>query len=1278
MPSCETLAATLKIRNMRLITRDSIERWANQYTAKADLPYLISRLIRATTPHTTQFDIPIGSTVFIGGWDGIVNCEVKTCYVPEGNSLWEFGTEKSPQTQAENNYRKRTKNPLGHEYTKCTFVFVTARFWKNKNKWVSKKSAEGKWAGIKVYDSSDIEQWLDGTLSVARWFSSYLGIYPFDGIMTPNEFWDEWSIGPNGLVLKPEVVTAGRENQITQLLLTLQGQACIKGIKASTKNEAIAFIIAAAKQFIINESERFFSKSLIIDTEGNFRAIRINTQNPLNLIPRFEDTQPLYAAVSKGHHVLVPLGADEYFNQEVITLPTIDRDGQVNSLIESGVIRDNAVQISKEAGRNITIVRKLLGFPFTKTKWLEKEIIREFIPALITGRWDERFIGDVEIIEKLSGLKYTSYLSTLNKWKNFEESPIIQIGETWRLTSPLDLWTSISQHLSTNDFEMIKKCFLLVFKSGNPIVEPKSEADIVTYLNKPRKYSKWLREGLTQTLILIGRYGDGLRITNLSNPQIWVDNIIYDLLKDASGDLWISIDHSLPLLAEASPTSFLKAIKYSLSNDTPEIMDLFREENGILHKTSHHTGLLWALEGLAWFSEYLRDVSLILLKLSNLDPGGNLANRPINSVLEIFKPWHYQTLASYDDRMDILRDITNKEKESGWTLLLGMLPGYNSFALQTHKMRWRMFDQNTNLNYTYKEIWETHSFVISLLIDLFDNNEIKFSELLKKIVYLSPSDRETVLDWAESVFNKVKQKKFTAWQTIREILHHHRSFTGNDRILPSIDLTRLEKLYYKLQPTDVINKHIWLFNDQWPIFIEGFKELANGYEKRHEQQQIKIDEARQKAATIFIKKLGIKKTVELRKKVKEPWTLGDTLAKIITKQEDVLIVCDCLHDNKENLKFIHSFMFRKAEVEGFEWIKNLLNTLIIKKFSTIALSNILIPITHSQQLWEFIRSLDVVIQNEYWLNTYPRFYQVSTPEKVFGVEMLIKYKRFFSAIDVCYHFPDEIPTKILIELLTKTATEQANEQLNYNLYSIETIFETLEKRSDIEKSSMIALEWLYLSVLGIHGTRRSSSFLEEELSNNPEFFIDILKCVYVSKDDHILEEEHKGLSKEIIQNRAQSAFRLLHSWKRIPGVQKDYSINEVELQDWITKVRKLAEESKRLEVADMQIGHILAQYPENVPHWPQEIIFRIIEEINTDSLKSNYSSAMYNKRSFSTRGPFDGGNIEREKADYFSKLAQDVKNKYPNVAEIFRKMEHWYLSDAKRMDETAERDKLEY
>lgn len=52
---------------MNLVTREHLERWADIPSSKSTLPYLISRLTRATTPTSTKVDIPWGSATYIGG-----------------------------------------------------------------------------------------------------------------------------------------------------------------------------------------------------------------------------------------------------------------------------------------------------------------------------------------------------------------------------------------------------------------------------------------------------------------------------------------------------------------------------------------------------------------------------------------------------------------------------------------------------------------------------------------------------------------------------------------------------------------------------------------------------------------------------------------------------------------------------------------------------------------------------------------------------------------------------------------------------------------------------------------------------------------------------------------------------------------------------------------------------------------------------------------------------------------------------------------------------------
>ena len=138
---------------MQLIDRKDLENWADTYDSMGYLPYLMLRLIRASTPNTTFVDIPFGSAVNVGGWDGVVKCSGCGNHVPDGISLWEFGTDSNVKGKAEKEYTKRTADPLGYDIDQSTFVFVTPRFWKFKEKWKQEKIAEKKWKDIRVYDS---------------------------------------------------------------------------------------------------------------------------------------------------------------------------------------------------------------------------------------------------------------------------------------------------------------------------------------------------------------------------------------------------------------------------------------------------------------------------------------------------------------------------------------------------------------------------------------------------------------------------------------------------------------------------------------------------------------------------------------------------------------------------------------------------------------------------------------------------------------------------------------------------------------------------------------------------------------------------------------------------------------------------------------------------------------------------------------------------------------------------------------------------------------------
>lgn len=1254
------------------IDRTEIETWGKKFDAKGNFPKLIAKLVRETTPKSTVLHMPSGSAVNMGGWDGVVSCQETTGYVPQGVSLWEIGANGGT-TKANKDYKNRTAESLSFDKSKATFVFVTTLVWEGKDDWVKARKEEGVWGNVLAYNSNDIAEWLENAQVSCRWFSILTQNHPYDGIYTAEEYWKMLSIGPNGQ-LPPKIVTAGREHQSTELLEFLSGKPALKAVKGSTKEEAIAFIIASAMQYDNHQKGLFFSRSVVVDNEHNFHGLRIN-KNAINLIAKLDLAGNLYvAAHDNGHHVMVPLGPDDNFgSKDIIELPRIDRDGQIEALQEMGLTREEAQSYSKEAGRDYTILKSLLGFMPDEKKWKYQDKISEIIPTLLMGRWDESKEGDKEILQTLAGEDYNTYSEKLYKWLDVDSPPLIKIGHTWRLTSPLDAWTHLSDYLSVKDFGRLKECFLLVMKEVNPVLEVKPELKLlVSTKGRESQYSSWCREGLTQSMILISLHGDKFKFQHDFSSQSWVDGIIKELLYDAPGDVWISRDSQIPLIAEASPKSFLEAAYHSLSLDDKPIMEMFVEEDGFLTPFSHHTGLLWALEGLAWTEEYVYDSAILLAKLAALDPGGNLTNRPMNSLCEIFKPWHYQTLASFEDRMQILEEIISREYSVGWQVLYRMIPdGPGGSAFPTQKMRWRLFERSFKQEYTWQEIFDTHSRVMKLLVEHFDFSESKLVDLLKKSEsnQLRPSDRDKVLSYIEDNLDKIQIKNNSAWHELRDTLSQHRTHQDAKWALPEEALEKYEQLYRKLTPLDQIDNVIWMFDEHWPKFSEG----AMGREIRDQEKF--INQKRVEGLEAIYQTHGLDKLYELVTIVKQPWIYGDALAQVVNNEDEVFRLCEYLESSEDShLNFIGRFIYRKSIINTIDWVFELFEKLKKQKYSDKALARVFYQVEQSKKVWEFIEHTNEATQHDYWTGIYPHFWGLPKEEIVYGLDRLMWVKRFISALDIVYHKPEVIPTEKMVEVLETAGTQKSEENNRFDSYHVARIIEVLELRSDIEKAIMLRIEWLYLPFLASYSSGYKPKLLHKELAVNPVFFNEVLEAVYKSEND---KDEQEIIVDEATASRSRNAYDLLRSWKLIPGVDENGVIDNEFLWNWIKKVRSMAEKSGRLKVADMEIGQVLAQYPEEKEPWPPHEICNVIDSINTQNIKSGFSSATFNKRGSSTRGPFDGGAIERRHAKYFRQQAGQLKFKFPETAGVLTQLAEGYEKDAKRMDDMAERDKLD-
>ena len=93
----------------------------------------------------------------------------------------------------------------------------------------------------------------------------------------------------------------------------------------------------------------------------------------------------------------------------------------------------------------------------------------------------------------------------------------------------------------------------------------------------------------------------------------------------------MSYDRDLPRLAEAAPDAFLRLLETDLRRDDSALFELLKPAPPGPFADCRRTGLLWALECLAWKPQNLSRVVLILGPLSKTPIDDNWVNRPINS-----------------------------------------------------------------------------------------------------------------------------------------------------------------------------------------------------------------------------------------------------------------------------------------------------------------------------------------------------------------------------------------------------------------------------------------------------------------------------------------------------------------------------------------------------------------------------------------------------------------------------------------------------------------------
>jgi transcriptional regulator with XRE-family HTH domain len=1255
---------------IRWVSAEDLSDWANRTDGAVSLPTVLAHLIQATHGPAAQLRFPADEGVRHPGWDGRTSTVVGSTYVPEGDAGWEIGVQRNNIAQkASDDYRKRTAKPAPLDPANASYVFVTPRHWSQKDEWAKARQDEGPWRKVLAYDADDLVHWIEQTPAVGLWLAARLGKRP-PGTRELEEMWQEWSLATEW-PLTADLVLSDRDQDAAEVLRWLRGEPSVLSLQATATEEVVAFFHATLSELPSDLADAYRARCLVATTAAAARALA----NAPALILLLTEPEPGLARslAQRGHYVLQVYDERPVSRGEVRTLARPSREGIASALTAAGIAEPRAKALARDSARNLAVLRRLIpGAPGRLPKWAEEPPPHALLAALLAGGWDENGEADRARLSELADQPYDAVIAALAPYIGQFDSPLQKIGSTWRVASPSDAWFLLAHNLTSADIKRFEAAAHAVLGSADPRfdIDP-DERWMAAVRGINRDYSGMLRHGIGQVLILLALWGDRVRAVPDAGRR--ADAIVGKLLQNADQRRWWSLSSDFRLLAEASPGAFLTAVEDSLDQNDPPIDALFGHDEGGVFGAEHLSDLMWALESLAWSPDWMPRVTHVLARLDTIDTKPrHYVNGPANSLRQIHLLWIPQTYATLDERLRALDLIRNRESNAAWKLMLGILPKGHDTSTPSPMPRWRDFTVDKVETVTWQLIGRGAAAISERLLADVGLSPERWSLLLDRLRDLAP-DPAAALVALEAAEPRIRDKddRATFWDKLRRVLHHHRQFPNAEWSLPAAVLDRLESVYGRFAPTDPLERIAWLFQHS----VQLPKPSAAGWEA----EQRDVDPARQKAAQAVYAEGGIAAVLSLARLTDTAGYLGKALydSGLSASDVDALLEAAVRSDEAHERDVAHGLIISIFRDRKEPWAAALIAKARAENWGDTALLTILRALPIERWTWDQVAEIGGEIETTYWRRAPVFWTSDDSKDVAHAIRKLISVGRARHALPLAGHGNKvHLPTDLLVEVLQEAARQpfendgDSNEATMFQHYVAE-ILQVLDERSDVDRNALVALEWNYLQLL--EHSRRPAKVLLRALSEQPSLFIEMLSAVFkASEESGVVDPEPED--PEHARGVATQAYRLLELWNQIPGTRDEGTIDGEALEAWIKEARALAKAAGREDIADSRIGNMLSASPVGSDgNWPAEPVREVIDLFRSKPMIEGFQIGKSNRRGVTTRGPRDGGELERQEAVKYRTWAKAIAYDHPHTAKVLDALAESYDWEARRHDENAER-----
>ena len=808
------------------IKANDIEAWvSHNIPARSRLAVFLRTLVHSTGSRLTKVDFPGNDDAERPGLDGFTEANEGTPWVPAGRSGWEFGTNEDPKAKAEGDFEKSVKALDKKERAETTFVFVTPRRWPGKAAWVVAKKAKELWKDVRAYDASDLEQWLEQSLPAQAWFANERHI-PAEHVRSLDKCWADWanvSTPPLTGALFNSAIEATKRTMLSRLSKPSEGPILIA---ADSTEEALAFLAQLLGERGGEELASYRDRVLVFDKPGVLPRLAAGAQTFIPVVFTREVEREL-APVAKSMHSIVVYPRNAATTERDIVLEPANYETFNKALEGMGKDRDETSRLANASGRSLTVLRRQLSAveAVRTPEWAaDHQTAASLVPFLLVGAWNSQNETDKLGLSLLAGGRsYDELEKECQSLAQLNDAPIWSVGAYRGVISKIDLLYAIAGAVTPDDLNRYFSMARMVLGEDDPALDlDEGQRWAASIYGKTREFSAVFREGISETLVLLAVHGGHLFKGRLGvDTEIEVVHVVRDLLPTPlTTRILEANDRDLPTYAEAAPDEFLSILERDLKSKDPAVLGLLRPvHTGMFGRSPSRTGLLWALEGLSWSPVTLPRAAFVLARLAQVEINDNWVNKPTHSLESIFRAWMPQTAANHQQRVDLMRKLAEKFPDVAWKICVQQFGAQHRVGDYSHKPRWRPDGYGFGEPHrTWGPIIEFMREMVEMALTWKDHSLGMLYDLVERLHDLTDADQARVWALVEA-WAKTKASdadKAAMREKIRvSTLSRRAALRAKKNAKATALATAGKAAYSALEPSDILNKHAWLFRDGW-------------------------------------------------------------------------------------------------------------------------------------------------------------------------------------------------------------------------------------------------------------------------------------------------------------------------------------------------------------------------------------------------------------------------------------------------------------------------------